>query len=684
MNHNRLKTYILPLIVILWGIFILISYFILHKPFTPIQILVLGRAILQTLIAILVLILGAGLGKKIYQRFFPASTPSLSRQAGLGIGLVSMIYLGISAVYLVNFWISVGFVFVLLLLVYHQGWMWLRQLSNSFAQLKPTQSWQIGIFCLILLDVILTWFMAASPPVKYDALLYHLELPEWYQIKGKFFFVYPNERWGMPQIGEMLYTLMMTIAGESAATLLGWVLGWLALFATVEVFPEWKNSSFIWLGILVPLAGIGFLDSLGWGYVDWLTYLWGVLALQVLLEYIREGNQARLIEGGIYCGFALGTKYTAGILSLAFFIGLIWNWCKKIFRNPQEQLPDNYPIPNQYRVLLSHILIFGITVFVTTLPWWLKNIFATGQPFYPLLFPAGTMNAIRLHFYTKQPVWGNGWLSLFLPWTATVLGVEGKAGFSSSIGPLFLLLSPFAWLNYRSQSKEKKEIIQLMSLIGLFLWIVWGIGSRISGLLIQTRFYWSLFPALVVLAVLGYENISTLEKKPINLIFVLNSVILIVFGLTSFQILTMTLQRKSPQYVLGMISKEEYLENNLGWYAVAMEHIRDLEPSKPVLLLFEPRDYYCLPYCDSDEILDEWYSRSYSDGTNLVRYETIVNDLKNQGYGYLMIYADGVKFVKQDDPRYTPKQWELLDQTLNSLKLIDRIGSSYSLYQIPE
>ncbi|MGB9668916.1 MAG: hypothetical protein ACPL0B_00890, partial [Anaerolineales bacterium] len=241
----------------------------------------------------------------------------------------------------------------------------------------------------------------------------------------------------------------------------------------------------------------------------------------------------------------------------------------------------------------------------------------------------------------------------------------------------------FAWLGYRSQSKEKKVQIQIMSLIAVLLWLLWGIGSRFSGLMIQTRFYWSLFPALTILGVFGYENILRLGNKPLNLIFILDGVILVVFTLNSFQLLTQTINRESLNYLLGITPKEAYLENNLGWYAVAMAKIRDLKPAKPVLLLFEPRDYYCLPYCDSDEILDEWYLRSFNDGTKLVNVNNVIMDLENQGYGYVLVFKDGVDFVKKDDNRYTSQQWNLLDAMLGKLKLVENFGQSYLLYQLP-
>ncbi|MGB9669086.1 MAG: hypothetical protein ACPL0B_01750 [Anaerolineales bacterium] len=683
MNNRNSKLPIISIILI-WTIFVLIGYYRSHKPFISDQIITISLALFQTIIAGIFIILTTGLGRKIYAILFPSNNPSITRQFGLGLGIFSLLYLIISASIGIRLWISLLILIILFFLVYGESKQTLEDLWKTLTQFHPISRWEWIIFSLILFDFFLTWITAAAPPIKYDALLYHLELPKWYLWFGKFSFIAQNDRWGMPQTAEILYTFLMSIAGESAATILGWLFAILALIASVEIVPFWKASRLKWLVIIIPLTGFSFLDSFSWGYVDWLTFFWGALALQSLISLINKYDKSKIIELGIYCGFALGTKYTAGVLSIATAMAIFWLWFKGVLHNTKalDKISLNFTHRDIKHLLFMEFTI-GFTILLVTLPWWIKNILATGQPFYPLLFPAGPMTPLRLEFYTIQPLWGKSWMSFLLPWTVTVLGVEGKAGYSVSIGPLFLLLSPFAWLGYRSQSNKKQAQIQIMTLIAVLLWLIWGLGSRFSGLMIQTRFYWSLFPALIVLGVFGYENISKLGKKPLNIIFILDGVILAVFALNSFQLLTQTITRGSPDYLLGITSREAYLENNLGWYAVAMAKIQELKPSKPVLLLFEPRGYYCVPYCDSDEILDEWYLRSYHDGMEFVNANNMIMDLKKQGYGYVLVFKDGVDFVKEDDKRYTNEQWNLLDAILDQLKLVENFSQSYLLYQLP-
>jgi hypothetical protein len=67
------------------------------------------------------------------------------------------------------------------------------------------------------------------PPLKWDSLVYHLELPRQYIRLGRIGFVEGNLFVGFPQIGEMNFTWAMALRGGAAAATLGWVTGVIAL-----------------------------------------------------------------------------------------------------------------------------------------------------------------------------------------------------------------------------------------------------------------------------------------------------------------------------------------------------------------------------------------------------------------------------------------------------------------------
>src|SRR3990170_4171559 len=73
---------------------------------------------------------------------------------------------------------------------------------------------------------------ALAPPLAWDALVYHLELPRQYLSAGRIVFVESNLFVGFPQLAEMLYTWAMALRSGQTAAVLGWIVGLLALLGT--------------------------------------------------------------------------------------------------------------------------------------------------------------------------------------------------------------------------------------------------------------------------------------------------------------------------------------------------------------------------------------------------------------------------------------------------------------------
>ena len=133
-------------------------------------------------------------------------------------------------------------------------------------------------------------------------------------------------------------------------------------------------------------------------------------------------------------------------------------------------------------------------------------------------------------------------------------------------------------------------------------------------------------------------------------------------------------------YIFRNVDQRTYLRNRLGAYSAAMESIHELPENSRVLMLWEPRGYYCQPVCDPDEIIDKWPSdsRKYADSP------TITRAWKAQGYTHLLIYNTGKEFVRTEDPQGSFINWTLLDATLRNLRIEKQIeGGSYTLYKLP-
>jgi 4-amino-4-deoxy-L-arabinose transferase-like glycosyltransferase len=367
-----------------------------------------------------------------------------------------------------------------------------------------------------------------------------------------------------------------------------------------------------------------------------------------------------LILSGIFAGLALGSKYTAGILLPAGLAVLLW------------ELRGSTP-----RATVQSLLRFAAPAVLLSLPWWVKNLLATGNPFYPFFMPAGAVNAFRLEFY-QIPVWG-GWPDLaFLPWRATFSGIEGGVGYSASIGPLLLGLAPLAWLGWPARPDGQRTSLRMAALASLVGIAVWAAAARLSGYLIQSRLYFSLFPAFALLSGAGFQSLEGIRLPGVRLGRVAGALVLLVFGFSAIQVGEAAIRRGSPQKLLALKDEASYLDDNLGWYSPAARAARGLPAGSQALMLWEPRSLYCEPVCLPDEVLDRWLNDLRAAGSA----EKVLQRWQENGVTHLMYNRFGADFVRREDLRYKVSDWQALDDLLAQLPAPADFGGAYLLYPL--
>jgi hypothetical protein len=128
----------------------------------------------------------------------------------------------------------------------------------------------------------------------------------------------------------------------------------------------------------------------------------------------------------------------------------------------------------------------------------------------------------------------------------------------------------------------------------------------------------------------------------------------------------------------GLKDQETYLAENLGWYAYAMQELDSRSSEGPVIMLWEPRGFYCSPHCIPDEVLDRWIR-------DLTRYgspESVLQSWRDQGFTQVLVNHQGASLVAAQDLRYPPETWLALEALLDSLPHLVDLGGIYSLYQV--
>ena len=661
-NSNRSNhALLIGLIASLWLIITLVGYYYTHKPFDVAFIISAGTALWRVIIAVGIISLSGGIGAWIFSKrrnnFSPAT--SIPLQAALGSGILGTLVLLMG--------MTIGYRrlhFVILLLgagipLWKHTLTWLRQwayIKSFFKNDKFLLALALGC------GLILFWTLAfaLAPPLRFDALTYHLALPRLYLLNGNMAYSPDNMFWGMPQQTEMLYTFAMALGGTEAGATLGWGLGVLTLVGLLGYVSEKISPKAGWVAVTCLLGGYSLAITLSWGYTEWPVMLYGLGTLIALDTWRNSHAREALILPALFAGFALGTKYTAGLLILIGLIVVLWDG-----------------LQNKDRHVITNLVIFGGVATLISSPWWFKNWLATSNPFYPLLFPSGAMTQARLDYYSGG-IWGS-WLDmLILPWQVTVWGAEGGAGFSWSIGPLLLGFGALSWIGWQARGPEQKRLLSTAVITTLTGFVIWALASRWNGLLIQSRLYAAFFPAWAILAGFGFEALTKVRAVGVRFGRIASTVLLLVFTFNLIEI-GAEVSRKTPFAVLnGTMTPASYRTQNLGGYETAMTALEGLLPNPRVLMLWETRNLACLPACDPDEVIDRWYDDSHK----YASAEETLAAWRAQGYTHLLIHVTGMNFVKENDSRISPASWNKLETILNSLPAPESVAPGYELYRL--
>lgn len=665
MKNPRTRSLVIGLSAILWPFLVLMLYYVSHKPFSPEMAASLAVAIWRLFIGLALVATAGAIGQRIAPLDDLPRLVRLSLQAALGLGAYALAILIIGSTIGLYSWLLALLPLAVGIWLRRSLLKWLRQATALRDLWRESDGFgrTVAVLCgLLLLNALI---VALAPPLKFDALVSHLALPQAYLELGHIQYLPWQVMSGMPQNAEMLFTWAIALGGLPAATVLGWWIALLSVIGLLGYFSQKLNVRSAWVGAASLLAGFSLVMLTAWGYVDWLALLFGFCVLVLLDRWRRKLDLLSLLVAGAFTGLAVGTKYTAAVLGVAAVAALAWHiWKRRI----------------PWRAGILDLLKFCGAALVVYLPWFMKNLLTTGNPFYPFLFASGAMTTLRLEVYQSVPPYGN-WLDFFfLPLRATYLGVEGGEGYMVALGPLLLGFGLFAWLGRERRTLDQQVTLENAAVLSITGLLIWAIANRISGNLIQTRYYFSLFPAFTALAAFGFWGLSHVSLPQVRLNRILTTLVMLVLVFNLIEVGAFAWKSGAPQAVAGLESEADYLADNLGWYQPAMQAIKELPAGSKVLMLYEPRSLYCAPTCSPDEILDRWKR----DWNTLGDKQSILISWKQDGYTQVLVYSAGVDYLRTaEDPHHPLSDLNALDDFLAQLPAPQSFGDTYALYTLP-
>jgi hypothetical protein len=664
MSENSNARWLIAVsVAVVWVFAIYATYYWVHKPFSGANLVIM----LDIVVWLGLLLVATALGRLSRRWFdYSAHLEEIVFSAALGLGALSLLTFGLGLVGLFYRWLFWLLLLVLAVILYPQ----IRAIANRLREgpILPTGT-RLNRTLAIYLGFILTLSLlqCLTPPIAWDSQVYHLMGPKLYLQAHRLPVDIDLPYLGFPLLLEMLFTAGLFLKGDIVARLIHYAYGFLTLLALFAFARRYFNRKVAWLSMAIFYSVPSLVLISTWAYVDLGLIFYEFTAFYALMRWLEARDKRWLILTAILCGLAMGVKYTSIILpiTLALIIAL---------KVRQEGLKET----------VQALLLFGLLAIVVASPWYLKNLFFTGNPFYPFFFGGTYWDEFRAWWYSRA---GTGlaftapWRLLVAPLEITVLGTQGKESYDATIGPILLTVVPLLALVWRKIASEERRVIGYALLVCLIQYLFWLYGVAQSALLVQTRLLFPIFALLALLAGYTVDKLALLTRQVFSLQWFVTTVLLLALGLNAVSSALHFISDSPLPYLTGSESKESYLTRHLGLYYSTVVHINEnLPPSAKILFLWEPRSYYCQRDCWPDALLDKFkhLTYKYHDAEGIAEY------LHREGVTHLLLYQTGLEYIleAQFDPITPGDVATLTVLQEDHLRLIHDEGGAYLLYEL--
>jgi 4-amino-4-deoxy-L-arabinose transferase-like glycosyltransferase len=662
--------------VILWLFVVAVAYFWAHKPFDAGIVAGLGKSLASVTAWLGITWLGAALGRRVSGGALSdeRAIARLALSAGIGLGLLSLLMLGLGLVGALRPAAAWGLILVL-------GVALRRDLRASLTDLgsarlpRPKNGFQRWLVVVGVASLLLTFLLALAPPTGWDTLVYHLTGPRLFVEAGRIVHPVDLPYLGFPQLGEMQFALGLLLVGEGTAPLFHFGYGLLALAITASLAYRFFGQDVAWLAGALFLSVPTLFSLMSRAYVDATLLFYATASLYAFLcwrDSWTRGDVTRanrwLIVVGLLCGFCGGVKYTAVVIPIALGMSLAWTSRRDGIRAVAERL---------VRV--------AVVAVVVAVPWAMENWVTTGNPVYPFFFGGVYWDGWRSWWYDRP---GTGlvatapWRLLTAPLEVTILGTEGTELYEATIGPLLLAGGVLLVVVWRSLGREERAVVGHMLLFSGVNYALWLNGLARTALLLQTRLLFLVFGVLAVLGGVALDRLKALRRRQLDVAWLARAVVSLTLALLSFSMFVRFVQSNPFPSILGLESRGDYLTRRLGWYYAVIEDInRELPSDAVVLFLWEPRSYHCQIQCWPDALLDRLLHTIH-----LYGYDSgaIAASWRAAGVTHVLLHRVGLTSIleAQFDP-VTPADMQVLDDLCTHyLSPAGEWGDAYVLYEL--
>ncbi|MFH1903925.1 MAG: phospholipid carrier-dependent glycosyltransferase [bacterium] len=497
----------------------------------------------------------------------------MSLSFGLGLGVLSILVLLIGFAKGLNRFCLYSVLLMLCIISIREIKYFFSRLKSSFSerfskeiisQLPYISAFSKFLIISIGVTMFLAFTGALAPPLNYDTLSYHLAFPKLYVRAGKIFFIPHNMYSNLPFGVEMLYTLALVIKDGILAKLIHFSIGILCALTIFVLGRKYFDGNVGLLAAAIFYNMPAVCLSSTYAFNDLGLVFYGLLMLFCILNWSNgfatpKNEIVWLILAGIFCGFAIGTKYTGALYfiptALIFIVAFIVLKKEKVFKNTCRS-----------------VLLFIFFASLTFSPWLIKNLIYTHNPVYPLFYSIFggidwnrelVQRFARFHISKDMNVLHIVSLLWKLP-----LNNQGSG---------ILLILPV--LFFTKLNRNIKVFISYTALV-FILWIFFT--HRIIRFLLPCLSVWSLLAA--------YTLVNFKKSKIISI--GLHAFVIGFLCWNTFKFAA-TVGFNFFDVAYGKVTKEEFLSKNFYQYG-AFKFINERLPeNSKILFVGENQSFYC-------------------------------------------------------------------------------------------
>jgi hypothetical protein len=555
--------------------------------------------------------IGAGAGRLIlfHTRMLPDEPiDALLFSIAVGFGIIGNLLLLLGMIAALHKVTIFSLFLILLGIAGHQGPYISSLIRGTLKNLTPPAgNFAFSIFCLILfcLGAIFLLIFAMAPPVDWDSLMYHLQIPIKFVKENRIFLPADNLHVAFIGLAHMLYIPFLEIGSISGPALLSGcialMLG-LSVFALADRLFE-RNAAYMSLAMLWGTSTILLVAVTPRVDVTLCFYL--LLAHHALLTALYSSSKSRhkyFYLSAVLLGLSFSVKYPSLIYAVCLSPLIVY----VAFKNAHSLLNSS-----------KKILVFGFICLIIVLPWLGKNWFLLEAPLFPFfdksarfskyappwiesisgsepLAAKTSAKRFAVNISGRAPL--NLWDFFFNPGKITIEG-EGRYYYSN----LLFFLLPLGVFSVR-----KKRLAWLVLAAILYIGLIYIHFPRTNiRYLLPT-----IAPFTVAIGFITHWICQHIKPQKISIIFAI-LLITVSLGLTAKVASRYDDQTRAVQHVFGLISSANYMEKyriggirNLSFMLNYVN--KNLPPDRVVLMLFESRGFYFRPQTIQDVGLNNW------------------------------------------------------------------------------